>query len=69
MVTTNLDDGTVTILLGDGKGGFHEAPGSPFPAGGKPWQVAVDDLDGDGNADLVIIPYQRDLDKRSGKTP
>ena len=61
VVTTNLDDGTVTIQLGDGKGGLHDAPGSPFPAGGKPWQVFVDDLDGDGNADLVIIPYQRDL--------
>lgn len=61
IVTTNLDDDTVTILLGDGKGHFHEAPGSPFPAGGKPWQVAIDDLDGDGNADLIIIPYQRDL--------
>jgi hypothetical protein len=61
VVTTNLDDGTVTILLGDGKGGFCNAPGSPFPAGGKPWQVFVDDVDGDGNADLVIIPYQRDI--------
>jgi len=61
VVTTNLDDGTVTILLGDGKGGFRDAPSSPFPAGAKPWQVAVDDLDGDGNADLAIIPYQQDL--------
>jgi len=61
VVTTNLDDDTVTILLGDGKGEFHPAPGSPFAAGGKPWQVEVDDVDGDGNLDLVVIPYQRDL--------
>ena len=61
IVTTNLDDGTVSILLGDGKGSFRNAPGSPFPAGGKPWQVAVDDVDGDGNADLLIIPYERDI--------
>jgi hypothetical protein len=61
VVTTNLDDGTVTILLGDGKGGFRNAPGSPFPAGAKPWQVFVDDVDGDKNPDLVIIPYQRDI--------
>jgi hypothetical protein len=61
IVTTNLDDGTVSILLGDGKGGFAEAHGSPFAGGGKPWQVFVDDINRDGNADLVIIPYQRDI--------
>ncbi len=61
IVTTNLDDDTATILLGDGKGAFREAGGSPFPAGPKPWQVAIDDFDGDGNADLAIIPYERDV--------
>ena len=61
IVTTNLDDDTVTILLGDGKGGFEPAPGSPFPAGTKPWQVAIDDFNGDGNADLAVIPYARDV--------
>ena len=34
IVTTDLDQDKVTILLGDGKGGFQEAAGSPFPAGG-----------------------------------
>jgi len=61
VVTTNLDDDTVTVLLGDGKGGFRDAPGSPDPAGGKPWQLAIDDFDKDGNPDLAIIPYERDL--------
>jgi hypothetical protein len=61
IVTTNLDDDTATILLGGGRGGFREAPGSPFAAGAKPWQMFVGDLNGDGNADLAIIPYQRDI--------
>jgi hypothetical protein len=61
VVTTNLDDGTVTILLGDGMGGLHEAQGSPFAAGAKPWQVYVGDITGDGNPDLIVIPYQRDI--------
>jgi hypothetical protein len=61
IVTTNLDDGTITVLLGDGRGGFRNAPGSPFPAGANPWQVAIDDVNGDGRPDLLIIPYERDL--------
>jgi FG-GAP-like repeat len=61
VVTTNLEDDSVTVLLGDGKGGLREAEGSPFPAGQKPWQVAIDDFDGDGKADLAVIPYERDL--------
>lgn len=61
IVTTNLDDNTVSILLGDGHAGFHNAPGSPFPAGAKPWQLAIDHLNTDGNDDLIVIPYQRDI--------
>jgi hypothetical protein len=65
IVTTNLDDGTVSILLGDGRGGLRNAPGSPFPAGAKPWELVIDDVDGDGNPDLIIIPYQRDITRPS----
>lgn len=61
IVTTNLDDDAVGVLLGDGHGNFAPAPGSPVAAGGKPWQVWAGDMNGDGNADLVVIPYQRDL--------
>jgi hypothetical protein len=61
IVTTNLDDDTVSVLLGDGKGGFRTAPGSPFHAGAKPWQVAIDDINHDGNPDLIVIPYDRDV--------
>ncbi len=29
VVTSDLDENAVSILLGDGKGGLHDAPGSP----------------------------------------
>jgi FG-GAP-like repeat len=61
IVTTNLDDDTVSVPLADGHDGLQNAAGSPFPAGAKPWQVAFDDLNSDGNSDLIVIPYQRDI--------
>jgi len=57
VVTTDLDQNAVTILLGDGRGGFREASGSPFAAGIAPWAVGIDDMNKDGNLDLVVIPY------------
>ncbi|HEY9126069.1 MAG TPA: VCBS repeat-containing protein [Acidobacteriaceae bacterium] len=65
IVTTNLDDGTVSILLSNGHGELQKAPGSPFPAGAKPWEIAIDDVDGDHNADLIVVPYQRDISSES----
>ena len=55
IVTTNLDDNSTTILLGDGKGNFHEPEGSPFPSGDSPFGVAIGDINMDGNPDLAII--------------
>jgi hypothetical protein len=57
VVTTDLDQNAVTILLGDGRGGFTEAPGSPFAAGEAPWAQVIDDINKDGNLDVVVIPY------------
>jgi hypothetical protein len=65
VVTTNLDDGTVTVLLGDGKSGLQPSPGSPFLAGAKPWAVFIADANGDGIPDIITIPYQRDLTSES----
>ncbi|HEV3219179.1 MAG TPA: VCBS repeat-containing protein [Candidatus Acidoferrales bacterium] len=61
VVTTDIDSNAVTILLGDGKGGFTEATGSPFPAGFAPWAVAIGDINGDGKLDLAILPYAPDV--------
>jgi len=61
VVTTDLDINAVSILLGDGKGELRDAPGSPFPPGVSPWAVTVDDINGDGKLDLVVLPYDRDI--------
>src|SRR5262245_43195284 len=47
----------VTIMVGDGKGGFVSAPGSPMPAGKNANYVAVADLNGDGKQDVVASSY------------
>jgi uncharacterized protein (TIGR03437 family) len=54
ILTANLGDNTVTILLGDGSGGFTPAAGSPFPAGTTPSALALGDFNGDGSPDLAI---------------
>jgi hypothetical protein len=47
--------GTVTVLLGDGKGNFAAAPGSPIQvSGGAVDVIGTGDFNGDGNADLVV---------------
>jgi hypothetical protein len=61
IVTTDMDDNAISLLLGDGRGGFRQPTGSPFPAGKAPWEVAIDDFNRDGNLDLAVIPYDRDL--------
>jgi hypothetical protein len=53
LVTPNLAGNAVTVMLGDGKGGFTSSPGSPFPLGPRPGYVAVADLNDDGKPDIV----------------
>lgn len=53
LVTANNADGDVAVLLGDGRGHFRGAPGSPFPVGPSPYPIAIGDLDGDGMPDIA----------------
>src|SRR5262249_40635925 len=47
--------GDVTILLGDGRGGFRA--GRSFPAGPEPTEMFVGDFDRDGHADVAIANH------------
>lgn len=55
IVSPNLDGHDVTILLSDGHGGFRQPPGSPFPCGDAPFNVAIGDVNADGFPDLAIV--------------
>jgi hypothetical protein len=47
---------SVSILLGNGQGGFGIAPGSPFPSGGSgPGAIALEDFNDDGKMDLALV--------------
>ena len=54
LAVAGYDAGNVSILLGDGKGGFAKAAGSPVFVGTNPTDVTTGDFDGDGNLDLVV---------------
>ena len=54
IIVANTTDETTSVLLGDGKGHFAPAPGSPFPCGKGPNDIAVADMNGDGEPDLAI---------------
>jgi hypothetical protein len=55
ILTTCADDNAVAVLLGNGKGAFEPAPGSPFAAGNQPYEgLDVGDVNGDGNPDIAV---------------
>jgi hypothetical protein len=51
----NTETSMLTILLGNGKGQFHQAVRSPFIVHSKPHThgISIGDFDGDGNLDLA----------------
>lgn len=53
LISVNNADNDVSIAFGDGGGGFAIAPGSPFAVGPSPYPLAVGDVNGDGQLDIV----------------
>ena len=58
IVVANEQSNNVTILLGDGKGEFRQAKGSPFSAGQLPNDIAVGDFNRDDKLDLVVANHE-----------
>lgn len=67
VVSSNLEGDNVTILLGDGRGGFRQPPGSPYPAGDSPFAVALGDVNADGIPDLAVVNSPSSTADRHGK--
>src|SRR6266705_104639 len=57
ILVANGGSGNVSVYLGDGKGGFAQANGSPFSAGQNPADIATGDFNGDGNVDIAIANH------------
>jgi Flp pilus assembly secretin CpaC len=54
LVIANSTSNNVTVLLGNGDGTFHEAPGSPYAVGKNPSAIVTADFNGDGNTDFAV---------------
>lgn len=58
MVATHAEESSaMSVLVGDGRGEFAEAEGSPFDLGHGAWHVAVLDANRDGHADVVAAAH------------
>ena len=66
-VSSNPDN-DVSVLLGDGRGGFRRAAGSPFAVGPSPYPGALADLDGDGRLDIIATTTDRSSPEKEGAT-
>ncbi|SFS89775.1 FG-GAP-like repeat-containing protein [Marininema halotolerans] len=54
LAVSNLQSNNLTILLGDGTGGFTNAPGSPIAIGGSPREVVITHVNCDDVPDIAI---------------
>lgn len=55
IVATHHELSALTVMIGDGRGGFTEANGSPFDFGVSLYHLIIADADRDGTMDVVAI--------------
>ena len=53
IVATHHEQSALTVMIGDGRGGFTEASGSPFDFGASLFHLIIADVDRDGRMDVV----------------
>ena len=53
IVATHHEQSAMTVMIGDGRGGFTEANGSPFDFGVSLFHLIIADVDRDGRMDIV----------------
>jgi hypothetical protein len=53
IIATHHEQSALTVLIGDGRGGFTEANGSPFDFGVSLYQLIIADVDRDATMDIV----------------
>jgi FG-GAP-like repeat len=59
LAVTSETDSSVTVLLGNGRGGFTETGNSPFFAGSIPNDISINDFNRDGNMDLAFANHEK----------
>jgi hypothetical protein len=53
IVATHHEQSAMTVMIGDGRGGFTEANGSPFDFGVSLFHLIIVDVDRDGKMDVI----------------
>ncbi|MGZ5436933.1 MAG: FG-GAP repeat domain-containing protein [Pyrinomonadaceae bacterium] len=53
LASVNNADNDISVALGDGRGGFTNAPRSPFAVGPSPYPLTIGDVNNDGRLDIV----------------
>jgi uncharacterized protein (DUF2141 family) len=55
VLATDSNGGALSVLLGNGSGGFTYQSSSPATGGDIPYDVAVADVNGDGKVDALVV--------------